>query len=54
MFYDDKKTKEENKHTYEKTVHNRECIVIITALVALGTGLLTLAVASNKAAREFY
>lgn len=54
MFYDDSKTTEENKRTNEKTIHNRECIVIITALVALGTGLLALAVASNKAAKEFY
>lgn len=54
MFYDDDKTKEENRESRERTQHNRDCVLLVTALIALGTGLLALAMTSHKAAKEFY
>lgn len=53
MFYDREKSREENRDQNERTLHNRNAFLFLGAITALATGVITLAIATNRAVKEF-
>lgn len=53
MFYDNEKTRDENSEQNQRTNHNRNAILLLTALAGFAAGVISLAVVSKRAAEEF-
>lgn len=53
MFYDEKKTAEQNEKQEKMNSHNRSALLALTALAALGTGLLVFGITVSRASKEF-